>query len=82
MLPGCPATYVEHETLLVRAPGGDWAAVDWRWTDGLLHAASTEGLAAGLAWAAGDWPRRWVARAALEAPERVDDLLFADEFGR
>ena len=38
--------------------GGDDVA--W-WVDdrGTVHAATTDGLARGLAWAAGDWPARW-----------------------
>ncbi|MDR3034824.1 MAG: molecular chaperone Hsp90, partial [Kitasatospora sp.] len=41
-----PATYVEHEELVV-----DGVEIDWRLTpDGVLHAATLEGVAAGLAW--------------------------------
>ncbi len=44
-----PASYVEHEELVV-----DGVEIDWRLTsDGVLHAATLEGVAAGLAWAAG-----------------------------
>ncbi len=43
-----PATYYEHDRLT--ADGTD---VPWRYADGALHAATTEGLAHGLAWAAG-----------------------------
>ncbi|WP_211257220.1 sacsin N-terminal ATP-binding-like domain-containing protein [Streptomyces megasporus] len=70
LLPGAPKTYVEHEELIV-----DGVEVDWRLTpDGTLHAATVEGLAAGLAWAAGLWPRRFEAAALLEDPSRVDEL--------
>ncbi|GAA2386255.1 hypothetical protein GCM10010420_06210 [Streptomyces glaucosporus] len=70
LLPGAPATYVEHEELIV-----DGVELDWRLTPGgTLHAATVEGLAAGLAWAAGLWPRRFEAAALLEDPSRVEEL--------
>ncbi|GAA2426357.1 sacsin N-terminal ATP-binding-like domain-containing protein [Streptomyces macrosporus] len=70
LLPGAPETYVEHEELVV-----DGVELDWRLTpDGTLHAATVEGLAAGLSWAAGLWPRRFEAAALLEDPSRVDEL--------
>lgn len=77
----CPETYVEHETLRLRGRRGP-VEVDWRWVGGVLHVATTDGLGAGLAWAAGDWSRRWLVCAALESPERVEQLLFDDEFTR
>ncbi|MFD8256884.1 sacsin N-terminal ATP-binding-like domain-containing protein, partial [Streptomyces werraensis] len=44
--PRTPASYVEHEELVV-----DGVEIDWRLTDdGVLHAATLEGVAAGLAW--------------------------------
>ncbi|MGS2589524.1 sacsin N-terminal ATP-binding-like domain-containing protein [Streptomyces hebeiensis] len=68
--PGTPATYVEHEELLA---GG--VELDWRRTpDGVLHAATLEGVAAGLAWAAGQWPRRFEVAALLEDPSRTEEL--------
>ncbi|MFD3911081.1 sacsin N-terminal ATP-binding-like domain-containing protein [Streptomyces sp. NPDC058603] len=67
---GTPDTYVEHEELLV---GG--VELDWRRTpDGVLHAATLEGVAAGLAWAAGQWPRRFEVAALLEDPSRTAEL--------
>ncbi|MFP8903547.1 sacsin N-terminal ATP-binding-like domain-containing protein [Streptomyces atacamensis] len=70
LLPGAPATYVEHDELVL---GG--VELDWRLTpDGTLHAATVEGVAAGLAWAAGQWPRRFEAAALLEDPSRVAEL--------
>lgn len=59
-LPGAPATYREHERLIV---GG--ADVPWRYADGELHAATVEGLAHGLAWAAGQWGARHLLAALL-----------------
>ncbi|UYQ62862.1 sacsin N-terminal ATP-binding-like domain-containing protein [Streptomyces peucetius] len=65
-----PASYVEHEELVA---GG--TELDWRRTpDGVLHAATLEGVAAGLAWAAGQWPRRFEVAALLEDPSRTEEL--------
>ncbi|MGW4224859.1 sacsin N-terminal ATP-binding-like domain-containing protein [Streptomyces bauhiniae] len=67
---GTPAGYVEHDELLV-----DGVEIDWRLTDdGVLHAATLEGVAAGLAWAAGQWPRRFEVAALLEDPSRTEEL--------
>ncbi len=68
--PGTPDTYVEHTELLA---GG--VELDWRRTpDGVVHAATLEGVAAGLAWAAGQWPRRFEVAALLEDPSRTEEL--------
>lgn len=68
--PATPATYVEHGELVA---GG--VELDWRITpDGTLHAATLEGVAAGLAWAAGQWPRRFEVAALLEDPSRTEEL--------
>ncbi|MGP3983529.1 sacsin N-terminal ATP-binding-like domain-containing protein [Streptomyces sp. KR80] len=68
--PSTPTTYVEYEELFV-----DGVEADWRWTpDGVLHAATLEGVAAGLAWAAGEWPRRFEVAALLEDPSRTEEL--------
>ncbi|ELP62113.1 sacsin N-terminal ATP-binding-like domain-containing protein [Streptomyces turgidiscabies] len=68
--PGTPATYVEHEELVV-----DGVELDWRRTpDGVLHAATLEGVAAALAWAAGQWPRRFEVAALIEDPSRTTEL--------
>ncbi|MFG2294004.1 sacsin N-terminal ATP-binding-like domain-containing protein [Streptomyces sp. NPDC048603] len=68
--PATPATYLEHEELVA---GG--VELDWRLTrDGVLHAATLEGVAAGLAWAAGQWPRRFEVAALLEDPSRTAEL--------
>jgi len=47
---------------------------------GALHAATPEGLAAGLAWAAGQWHRRFEALAVLSDPERAYELGAARDF--
>ncbi|NEY32806.1 molecular chaperone Hsp90 [Streptomyces sp. PRKS01-65] len=68
--PRTPASYLEHEELVV-----DGVEIDWRLTDdGVLHAATLEGVAAGLAWAAGQWPRRFEVAALLEDPTRTEEL--------
>ncbi|MEV7420963.1 molecular chaperone Hsp90 [Streptomyces sp. NPDC089919] len=68
--PSVPSSYVEHEELVA---GG--IELDWRRTaDGVLHAATLEGVAAGLAWAAGQWPRRFEVAALLEDPSRTEEL--------
>ncbi|MFF7391612.1 sacsin N-terminal ATP-binding-like domain-containing protein [Streptomyces scabiei] len=68
--PATPTSYVEHEELVV-----DGVELDWRRTrDGVLHAATLEGVAAGLAWAAGQWPRRFEVAALLEDPSRTEEL--------
>ncbi|WP_052849116.1 sacsin N-terminal ATP-binding-like domain-containing protein [Streptomyces avicenniae] len=68
--PDTPATYVEHDELVI-----DGTEIEWRLTDdGVLHAATFEGLAAGLAWATGRWPRRFELAALLEDPARGAEL--------
>ncbi|MEV5362017.1 molecular chaperone Hsp90 [Streptomyces cellulosae] len=68
--PRTPASYLEHEELVV-----DGVEIDWRLTDdGVLHAATLEGVAAGLAWAAGQWPRRFEVAALMEDPSRTEEL--------
>ncbi|MFK4596536.1 hypothetical protein RKD30_003203 [Streptomyces pristinaespiralis] len=68
--PATPDSYVEHDELVA---GG--TELDWRRTpDGVLHAATLEGVAAGLAWAAGQWPRRFEVAALLEDPSRTEEL--------
>ncbi|AVH58056.1 MULTISPECIES: sacsin N-terminal ATP-binding-like domain-containing protein [Streptomyces] len=68
--PSTPTSYVEHEELVVEG-----IEIDWRRTrDGVLHAATLEGVAAGLAWAAGQWPRRFEVAALLEDPSRTEEL--------
>ncbi|MFD8973279.1 MULTISPECIES: sacsin N-terminal ATP-binding-like domain-containing protein [Streptomyces] len=68
--PATPSSYIEHEEL--RAAGVE---LDWRVTpDGVLHASTLEGVAAGLAWSAGQWPRRFEVAALLEDPSRTAEL--------
>ncbi|MGW2024937.1 sacsin N-terminal ATP-binding-like domain-containing protein [Streptomyces decoyicus] len=76
-----PEAYLEHEELLVGDGPDDTAELDWRRTpDGTLHAATLEGVAAALAWATGQWPRRFEVAALLEDPERGEELARARWF--
>ncbi|MET7905629.1 molecular chaperone Hsp90 [Streptomyces sp. NPDC005355] len=76
LLPGAPLSYVEHEELLIE---GD-IELDWRYTDGTLHASTVEGVAAGLAWASGHWSRRFEVAALLEDLTRTEELAQARWF--
>ncbi|MFD8457639.1 sacsin N-terminal ATP-binding-like domain-containing protein [Streptomyces antimycoticus] len=76
LLPGAPLSYVEHEELLIE--GED--ELDWRYVDGTLHASTVEGVAAGLAWAAGHWSRRFEVAALLEDLTRTEELARARWF--
>jgi len=79
LLPGVPDTYLEHEELLVDGPDGV-TELDWRLAGGTLHAATLEGVAAGLAWAAGAWQRRFEVAALLEDLTRTEELATARWF--
>ncbi|MBA2947187.1 sacsin N-terminal ATP-binding-like domain-containing protein [Streptomyces himalayensis] len=68
--PSTPATYTEYEELVVAGTELDWRQAP----DGTVHAATLEGVAAGLAWAAGQWPRRFEVAALLEDPSRTEEL--------
>jgi hypothetical protein len=70
VLPAAPATYWEHDGLMV-----DDTDVPWRYVDGELHAATVEGLAHGLAWAAGRWSARHLLTSLLTSPEDTAQLL-------
>jgi len=70
VLPGAPASYVEHDSL-----SADGTDVPWRYLDGDLHVATVEGLAHGLAWAAGQWHARHLLTALLTEPDDIPRLL-------
>lgn len=71
LLPGAAATYVEHDELEVAGRSVDW----WVDPNGIVHAATPDGLARGLAWAAGRWDVRLELAEALRDPDLVPDLL-------
>ncbi|WP_100806934.1 sacsin N-terminal ATP-binding-like domain-containing protein [Streptomyces malaysiensis] len=79
LLPGAPLSYIEHEELLIEGAEGE-AELDWRYVDGTLHASTVEGVAAGLAWAAGHWARRFEVAALLEDLTRTEELARARWF--
>ena len=70
VLPDAPAGYREHDRLLV-----DGADLPWRCTGGELHAATAEGLAHGLAWAAGRWSARHLVAELLLSPDETARIL-------
>jgi hypothetical protein len=70
VLPEAPAGYREHDRLLV-----DGADLPWRCTGGEVHAATAEGLAHGLAWAAGRWSARHLIAELLLSPEETARIL-------
>src|SRR5690606_27131858 len=71
LLPEVPRAWWEHDDLRV-----DGHPVDW-WVDdeGRPHAATGEGLARALAWAAGRWDQRHAVAAVLAEPDRLPELL-------
>ncbi|HEY3558292.1 MAG TPA: hypothetical protein VGL05_12550 [Kribbella sp.] len=71
LVPEVPATWWEHEELTVDGVEVSW----WVDADGAPHAATFDGLAKALAWAAGRWDRRHVIRAVLNEPDRSAELL-------
>ncbi len=73
LLPGAPDEWWEHDELLVAGDPVSW----WVAGNGDVHAATLDGLARGLAWAAAAWPARWPVAAVLEDESRAGEL--ADE---
>ncbi|GAA1125169.1 hypothetical protein GCM10009630_23810 [Kribbella jejuensis] len=71
LVPEVPATWWEHDELTVDGVEVSW----WVDADGAPHAATFDGLAKALAWAAGRWDRRHVIRAVLNEPDRSVELL-------
>ena len=55
------------------APRGQ--RLPWRHTGGELHAATAEGLAHGVAWAAGQWAARHLLASLLTDPDEAARLL-------
>lgn len=79
LLPDAPTTWCEHDQLIV-----DGVEVDW-WVNGdgseaVVHAATTDGLALGLAWAAGRWELRGLVAGLLAEPETVADVMIDQVF--
>jgi len=79
LVPEAPTTWCEHDQLLV-----DGVEVDW-WVNGvgpdaMVHAATTDGLALGLAWAAGRWELRGLVADLLAEPETAADVMIDQVF--
>jgi hypothetical protein len=70
LLPGLPDSWWEHEDLVVDRQHVSW----WRGPDERVHAATVDGLARGLAAAAGRWESRLLLAAVLADPGRADEL--------
>ncbi|HEY3003640.1 MAG TPA: hypothetical protein VGJ44_14935, partial [Kribbellaceae bacterium] len=76
LVPGVPETWWEHDTLAVDGYDVDW----WVDADGRPHAATGDGLAKALAWAAGQWARRHLVLAVLNEPERAAEFALDAAF--
>jgi hypothetical protein len=75
-----PAAWCEHDRLIV-----DGVEVDW-WVSGTgpdasVHAATTDGLARALAWAAGGWELRALVAQLLAEPATAADVMIDQVFG-
>jgi hypothetical protein len=71
-----PSTYVEHDDLVVAGVPVDW----WVEGDGQVHAATVDGLARALSWAAGRWELRFAVAEAIRDPDGVPALLAEQAF--
>ena len=71
-----PSRWWRHDALQVDGADVDW----WVEADGALHARDDAGLAAALAWSAGQWRRRHLAAELLADPERPGAALGAAAF--
>ncbi len=74
LLPGAPAWYVAHPTLLVDDADGRSVAVPWRVVAGVPH-ATPAGLGRALAWTAGRWGLRDAVDAVLRDPAALATVL-------
>ncbi|MGC4938423.1 sacsin N-terminal ATP-binding-like domain-containing protein [Kribbella sp. DT2] len=70
LVPQVPDVWWEHEELTVDGVEVSW----WVSDDGAPHAATFNGLAKALAWAAGRWDQRHVILAILSDPSRASEL--------
>jgi len=80
LLPEGPSTWCEHEEVVVDGVDVDWW-VEGRGVDALVHAGTFEGLAKGLAWAAGRWPRRGAVADVLADPRALPGAVVDEAFG-
>jgi hypothetical protein len=70
VLPDAPDSYLAHDKLVV-----DDVPVPWRCTEGEVHAATPQGLACALAWAAGQWHSRHLLTTLLSSQDESPRLL-------
>jgi hypothetical protein len=66
-----PLSWCEHEKLQVDGFDVDW----WVSADGVAHAATVDGLARALCWAAGSWELRQVVAEVLSDPAALPSVL-------
>ncbi|MFI6986671.1 sacsin N-terminal ATP-binding-like domain-containing protein [Embleya sp. NPDC050154] len=79
-MPDAPKEYFEHEELVVSGPNESELDADWRYVDGQVHATTFEGVARGLAWAAGEWHRRFEVEQLLTHPENAAHFATERDF--
>jgi hypothetical protein len=86
LLPDAPTRWCEHDALVVTVgKDGSHAEIEW-WVEGAgasarIHASTLDGLARGLAWAAGRWGRRYAVAELLSGAATRDALLIDEAFG-
>ena len=70
--------YREHDALSVNDVEVDW----WVTDDGEVHACTVDGLARALAWASGQWHRRWELAALMSSADGDDRLRVESYYDR
>ncbi len=75
VVPEIAESYIEHDDLRVMD-----VPVSWWVENDTVHASTLDGLARGLAWAAGRWERRWLLAEALRDPEAAAKLISEDAY--
>jgi hypothetical protein len=79
LLPDGPVRWCEHEELLVDGVDVEWW-VEGRGRDTVVHASTFDGLARGLAWAAGAWHRRASVAEVLTDPGALAATVVDESF--
>jgi hypothetical protein len=78
LLPDAPATWCEHDELVVDGVEVDW----WVEDDGRVHASTLDGLARALAYEAGAWSLRPAIAEVLLEPAALRRVLLDEAFSR
>jgi hypothetical protein len=73
-----PREYYEHDALRVNSVEVDW----WVTDKGEVHACTVDGLARALAWASGQWHRRWELAALLSGAADDEQVRFESFYDR